>query len=374
MTAAGLGFGLMRLPLRESNDPKDVDMDAVDRMVDAFISSGWDYFDTGYFYHQGRSEPTAGAAIADRHPRGSFRLATKMPLRALKEKGDPERFFSEQLSRCHVDMFDSYLMHNLCRGFREATDRTDAFGFCLRMRDEGRIGRLGMSFHDDPSYLREVLDTFDGIEFVQLQINYLDWENPSVRARECYEIVREHDLPIVVMEPVKGGVLSDVPGDVEALLRSVEPDWSPASWALRFVAGLDGVETVLSGMSDMGQLEDNMSTFRDVRPLDDEHMEVLRKAAVMISSVTAVPCTGCGYCTEVCPKAIPIPDYFSIYNNHMRIPEGRPSPHPFYYMNRSHGVSKASDCIGCRRCEAVCPQHIKVRDLMPDVARKLETL
>lgn len=336
---AELGFGLMRLPLIDPEDPTSVDIPQLETMVDTFLASGFDYFDTAYLYHKGMSERVVRKVLSERHPRERFRLASKMPLMAINVPEDHERVFSEQLERCGVDYFDSYLVHNACRGLYDTADRLGTFDYVRSLKEDGRVRRIGFSIHDDAEFLERILEENDDYDFVQLQINYLDWDSPAIQARECYEVARRHHKPIVVMEPVKGGALADVPERVRALFSEADSDATPASWAMRFVAGLEGVETVLSGMSDMSQVEDNISTMACLRPMD-----------------------------------IPIPDYFQIYNSARMAPAKGLPPQRFYYLNRSKGHGKASDCIGCGRCEVNCPQHLPIRKDLEDVAGLLERL
>lgn len=372
---AELGFGLMRLPLADPEDNGSVDIAILEEMVDGFLEAGMTYFDTAYYYHGGRSEEAIGRALAERHARGSFKLATKLPLKLLVDEKDPKaqrRIFDEQLARCGVDRFDSYLIHNVCRSFYPAAERLDSFGFLRELKEAGLIGRMGFSIHDDAGFLERVLDEHDDVDFVQLQVNYLDWDAPVVQSRRCCEVARSRGIPIVVMEPVRGGALADIPEEARAVLERECPGESPVSLALRFAAGVEGVETVLSGMSDSAQLRENVATMRDPKPLDDGELAALRKVAGIIGSRTAVPCTGCGYCLDGCPMNIPIPDYFTIYNNAARAPAKGLQPQRFYYLNRSAGHGKASDCIGCGRCETDCPQHIAIREKLVDVASLLE--
>lgn len=371
---AELGFGLMRLPLIDPEDPTSVDIPQLETMVDTFLASGFDYFDTAYLYHKGMSERVVRKVLSERHPRERFRLASKMPLMAINVPEDHERVFSEQLERCGVDYFDSYLVHNACRGLYDTADRLGTFDYVRSLKEDGRVRRIGFSIHDDAEFLERILEENDDYDFVQLQINYLDWDSPAIQARECYEVARRHHKPIVVMEPVKGGALADVPERVRALFSEADPDATPASWAMRFVAGLEGVETVLSGMSDMSQVEDNISTMAGLRPLDESGLDLVRRAAGIINESIAIQCTSCGYCLKDCPMDIPIPDYFQIYNSARMAPAKGLPPQRFYYLNRSKGHGKASDCIGCGRCEANCPQHLPIRKDLEDVAGLLERL
>ena len=370
---ADLGFGLMRLPLRDPDDQTSIDMDTLKVMVDEFLDAGFDYFDTAYYYHANSSERAIREALVERHPRSSFRLATKMPMKLLESEEQQEAIFREQLSNCGVEYFDCYLLHNICRSYYPTAERLHTFDFLMRMREEGRIRRLGFSIHDDAEFLERVLDAHgDHTDFVQLQVNYLDWDNPDTQARRCCEVCESRGIPVIVMEPVKGGALAKVPPEVEAMFAEAAPGMSPASWAMRFVGGLGCVETVLSGMTDPDQMRDNIRTMRDFRPLDEREMEVLGKAIGIINAPVAVPCTGCRYCVDDCPKAIAIPEYFSIYNDAVNAPSKGLPPQRFYYMNLVGRHGKASDCIGCGRCEASCPQHLPIREHLRDVADMFE--
>ena len=349
---ADLGFGLMRLPLRDPDDQTSIDIDTLKVMVDEFLDAGFDYFDTAYYYHANSSERAIREALVERHPRGSFRLATKMPMKLLESEEQQEAIFKEQLSNCGVEYFDCYLLHNICRSYYPTAERLHTFDFLMRMRDEGRIRRLGFSIHDDADFLERVLDAHgDHTDFVQLQVNYLDWDNPDTQARRCCEVCESRGIPVIVMEPVKGGALARVPPEVESMFAEAAPGMSPASWAMRFVGGLGCVETVLSGMTDPDQMRDNIRTMRDFRPLDDREMEILGRAV---------------------GKAIAIPEYFSIYNDAVNTPSKGLPPQRFYYMNLVGRHGKASDCIGCGRCEASCPQHLPIREHLRDVADMFE--
>lgn len=361
-----LGFGTMRMPLHNPEDPTDVDLEQVCQMVDAFLEQGFTYFDTAYMYHKYESERVVKKALVDRYPRDHFLLADKLPLSHLKQKEDMERFFGEQLEKCGVEYFDYYLLHNVSRAYYEVAERLDAFGFVMEKKKEGKIRKLGFSFHADAELLEHILKTHPEVEFVQLQLNYIDWDSLSIQSRACYEVCRRYGKEVVVMEPVKGGILASVPEAADELMRRHAPDLSPASWAIRFAASLDGVITVLSGMSNMEQLLDNTSYMKEFRPLDEEEKKIVEQVTAIINASIAVACTGCQYCVEGCPKSIPIPRYFAMYNQFQLFADKSNSRGYYANYKGTHGLAK--DCISCRKCETICPQHLKISELMKDVS------
>ena len=378
MATKKLGFGFMRLPLKDQNDPASIDLDAVKQMVDAFLERGFTYFDTAYMYHGGQSERAIREALVKRHDRDSFTLATKLPSMFLKNEGDQERIFEEQLEKCGVEYFDYYLLHNLNTSYYEAVKRFDSFAFVQKKKEEGKIRHMGFSFHDTPELLDEILTAHPETEFVQLQINYMDWESQSIQSRLCWEVARKHDKPVVVMEPVKGGMLAALPEKAEQLLKEHQPERSLPSWAIRFAAGLEGVMMVLSGMSGMEQLLDNAGYMQNFEPLSGDEQALLQQVVQSINETIAIPCTACEYCVKGCPKNIAIPKYFSMYNmdNREKLRTGDPNRwtiNELYYANMAKTFGKASDCIGCRKCEQSCPQHIEITKWLRKVADVFET-
>ncbi len=366
-----LGFGFMRLPVLDENDASAVDLEQLYRMVDKFIEKGFTYFDTAYVYHKQQSEVFLRKALVERYPRDSFSIATKMPMPFINSPEDNAKIFNEELEKCGVEYFDYYLLHAMNRPRFEKAKQMGSFEYLQQMKAEGKIKKLGFSYHDDVTLLEEMLNTWD-VDFVQLQINYLDWENPSIQAKECYELCCRYNKPVVVMEPIKGGSLVEIPDEAKELFKSANPDISVASWAVRYAASLDNVMMVLSGMSSLWQLEDNISYMENFVPLNDEEYKVIDKVVDIINSSIAIPCTACGYCVDGCPMQIPIPKYFALYNAHVQGINKGFSTSQTYYRNMIETQTKASRCIGCGACEAACPQHLSIIDGLKKVVEELE--
>lgn len=351
-----LGFGAMRLPLKDANDKTSIDQDVLNQMVDIFMKAGFTYFDTAYLYHDEMSEPALKKALVDRYPRERFVLADKMPTVIVKSADDYERYFANQLERTGAGYFDYYLMHNMGKDRYAKTLELGGFEFAAKKKAEGKIKKFGFSFHDDAETLESILKAHPEVDFVQLQINYLDWDNDIIQSRKCYKTATRYHKPVVVMEPVKGGMLANLPQNAEALFKAHNATASPASYALRFAASLDNVMMVLSGMNTLEQMLENTRIMDESKPLTDEERILLQKVTESINESIAVPCTSCGYCMEVCPKNIAIPGLFGIYNNYKIT--GNFSN--MYYNRTVYEKGKASDCIACHLCEKNCPQHIRI--------------
>ncbi len=367
------GFGCMRLPVLQADQPDSFDYEKIEQLFDAFLKKGFTYFDTAYTYHGYHAEEAVRKALTERYPRDSFRLATKMPLRDFRDADDMERIFSEQLEHCGVEYFDYYLLHNMGTNVYEKCKKYDAFGFVERKKAERKIRQIGMSFHDTPELLDEILAQYGGmLDFIQLQINYMDWEQPNVQSRRCLEIAHRYGKPVTVMEPCKGGTLVNLPQEADGLLKQARPDKSNASWAMRFAASQEGVTRVLSGMNTMEQIEDNGDTFLNFEPIAPQEQKIIDQVREIIEKNTPIPCTGCAYCTHGCPKNIAIPQYFALFNNVSRT-TGSFSSQAAYYNNISLNYGKASDCIGCGQCEKACPQHLPIKQFLKEVAEKFES-
>ena len=362
-----LGFGLMRLPEKDGK----IDIERVKIMVDRYMQSGMNYFDTAYVYHGGKSEVAAREALVKRYPRDSFMLATKLPAWEIKKAEDVERIFNEQCERAGVDYFDFYLLHSIEEGSNyDIYEKYDCFNWGIKKKEEGKIRHLGFSFHGSPELLTKVLDKHQEIEFVQIQLNYLDRTNPVVRSQALYDILHDRDIPIIVMEPVRGGMLAKLDPEMEAKLKKEQPDKSVASWALRFVGSLPGVMTILSGMSTEEQMDDNIGTFTDFEPLSDEEFKIINEVTEEILRIPQIGCTDCKYCTPGCPMNISIPDIFRTINTLRRYPDDWRSKN-FYEGVASRG-GRAADCVGCGQCQAVCPQHLPIIELLKEAAEILD--
>lgn len=361
-----LGFGMMRLPMVSGTS--DVDMAQIMKMVDAFLAGGFTYVDTAFGYMQGKSEEITREALVDRYPRDAFLLATKLPPWELKAKEDMERVFSTQLRRTNAGYFDYYLLHAMGRGNLQTVNELDAWGFLRQKKAEGLVRHIGFSFHDNAQTLDEILSAHPEIEFVQLQLNYVDWEDDKVQARLCYETARKHGKSVVIMEPVKGGALATLNPEARAALEAAKPGQSPASWAMRYAASLEGVITVLSGMSTLAQMEENIQTLTGFTSITDTERETIAKVNAILAATETTPCTDCKYCTEKCPQNIPIPEIIRTNNGYKLY--GHADKGHYGFVTRGKG--KASDCIACGVCEGRCPQHIEIIDVLKECAARFE--
>ena len=355
-----LGFGLMRLPMLG----EEVDLEQTKQMVDKFLEAGFTYFDTAYGYLGGKSEEAVKTALVDRYPRESFQLATKLPAWAgAQTAGEAKEMLQTSLRRTGAGYFDFYLLHNCGDDRTQAFDKFGIWDYALEMKEKGLLKHVGFSFHDKADVLDELLTKHPEMEFVQLQINYADWEDDNVQSRRCYEVARKHNKPVIIMEPVKGGALAALPEKAGRLLEKLSPDASQASYAIRFAESLPEVEIVLSGMNTMEQLLDNLACRQ---PLTEYEQSVLFEAAGLLRNSIAVPCTGCGYCVSGCPKKIHIPEYFRLYNEYKQNPGDGWKIAPVYQNMTASGGGPA-DCIGCKKCEGSCPQTLPITKFLSDV-------
>lgn len=366
-----LGFGLMRLPLTDANDKESIDIETLKEMVDTFMEQGFTYFDTAWMYCAFKSENAVKEALTDRYPRDRYTLTTKLHASYLKTKEDRDRIFEEQRQKTGVDYFDYYLIHAIDQELYSIYNEMDCFNWLIEKKKQGLVKHIGFSYHDSAEFLDQVLTEHPEMEFVQLQMNYLDWESAEVQSRKCYEVASKHGKPVIVMEPVKGGILADVPAEVRESFAAYHPDLSVPSWAIRFVASLDNVAMVLSGMSNMEQLMDNISYMKEFVPMNAEETELVHKAAEMIKDSIAIPCTGCSYCTEGCPMQIAIPDLFRVYNKSKRgeITDVEANEE---YRQLTESGGKARECLACGQCQVACPQHLEIINYLKDVAKCME--
>ena len=359
------GFGCMRLPM----NGKEVDLDEFNAMVDLFMESGFNYFDTARVYIEEQSETAIRECISKRYPRESFILTDKLSGSLFKTEEEIRPLFNKQLESCGVDYFDFYLMHAQTASLYETYKKCRAYEQAFELKKEGKIRHVGISFHDKAAVLEKILTEYPDIEVVQLQLNYLDYDDPAVEARKCSEVCNKFDKPIIVMEPVKGGNLADLPEKAAKIIENLNGG-TAASYAIRFAAGVKGVAMVLSGMSDLKQMQDNVSFMKDFKPLDDTETKAVKGVVDVFNSLRLIPCTACRYCIDGCPKHISIPDLFSCLNSMELHRDWNAS---YYYGEVcTKDSGKASDCIECGKCEKACPQHFEIRKLLKKVADEFE--
>jgi predicted aldo/keto reductase-like oxidoreductase len=353
-----LGFGLMRLP-KMPDDNTQIDVEQVKTMVDLFLDAGLKYFDTAYVYDGGKSEEAIKKALVDRYPRDKYFLATKLNAwMGCSDEASAKQEFYTSLERTGAGYFDFYLLHALQTENYKKYDEYHTWDFVRELKAKGLIKHWGFSFHSDPVLLDQLLTAHPDVDFIQLQINYADWNDKTVASKANYEVARKHGVPVVIMEPVKGGILANPPENVKKLMKEVDPDLSYPSWAIRFAASLDGVITVLSGMSNVDQMKDNLSYMKDFKPLTENEQKIINKAQDILKSLVSIPCTACHYCTPGCPQHIGIPDIFAA-RNMLYVYGNKDSAAREYGFATSHG-GKASDCIECGQCERACPQQINI--------------
>ena len=362
-----LGFGLMRLPEKDG----EIDLEQVCNMVDAYMEKGFNYFDTAYVYHGGNSEKIVKEALVKRYPREAFTVATKLPAWAMQTKEDRDKVFNEQLERTGLEYIDYYLLHSVEDGNNyDMYEKLDCFSWGVQKKAEGKIKNFGFSYHGTPELLVEILDKHPEIEFVQIQLNYADWDNQVVHSGKLYEILHERNIPMIIMEPVKGGTLASMTPELEEIFRAARPNDSVASWALRFVGSLPGIATILSGMSTEEQMADNLKTFTNFEPLTDDEKEIIAQVTKKMLEVPLIQCTNCRYCVDGCPMKISIPDIFRAVNTKRKFPNDM-RPH-FFYGGLVDRSGRAGDCIGCGQCEGVCPQHLSIIDYLKEASEQFD--
>ena len=347
------GFGMMRLPMAG----EEVDIPQTSAMVDAFLASGFNYFDTAHPYIRGKSELAIRQCLTSRYPRQQYLLANKLSGSCFEKEEDIEPFFQSQLEACGVDYFDFYLLHAVSEKQDAHFTKTNAYEAAKKLKEQGRVRHLGFSFHDSADFLDRYLSAHPEMEFVQIQFNYADYEDPRVESRKCYEVCRKHGKPVLIMEPVKGGSLVNLPQEALELMAQ-----SPASYAIRYAAGFEGVVMVLSGMSDMAQMEDNLAAMTEFKPLDTKEQQMIDQVRTLYQAQHRIPCTACRYCTDGCPASVPIPEAFALLNQ-KRAGEGQPDED--YAALSVH----ADACVECGKCEGECPQHLHIRRLLKEVTK-----
>lgn len=361
-----LGFGLMRLPKKDEK----IDVEQVKVMVDQFLAAGFTYFDTAWAYPG--SEEAIKEALVERYPRDQFLLATKNAAWInCKTRAEAIEQFNTSLRQTGAGYFDFYLLHNLGETRTQFFEDFDMWHFVAEKKAEGLIKHIGFSFHSTPEELEDILTKHPEAEFVQLQINYADWENPAIQSRACYEVARKHGKPVIILEPVKGGLLANPPEAIASIFKGADQSKSAASWAIRFAASQEGVITVLSGMSNKEQMQDNLSYMKDFKTLSSTEMEVIHEAQRALKEIPLIPCTTCNYCAKVCPKNIGISGSFTAMNINLLYKDLTKAKSQEKWLVSGHGKERASACIKCGACEKVCPQHIAIREELERVVHTI---
>ena len=358
------GFGCMRLPMNNGS----VDNDEFCKMIDTFIENGFNYFDTAHGYHGGLSEKALKECLTSRYPRESYVFTNKLSSSYFKKEEDIRPFFEQQLKDCGVEYFDFYLMHAQDKNLFEKFKACRAYETSIELLKEGKIKHFGLSFHDKAEVLEQILTEYPEIEVVQIQFNYVDYDDASVQGKKVYEVCRKFNKPIIVMEPVKGGRLVNLPEDAQKIFDGLN-NGSNASYAIRFAASFEGVFMVLSGMGNMNMINDNLGYMKDFKPLDESEMEAVWRVCDIFKSQQRISCTACKYCLEVCPSQIPIPSLFACMNDKKMFNNWNSA---YYYSIYTKNAPKASDCIKCGACEDICPQHLPIRELLCEVAKEFE--
>ena len=366
------GFGCMRLPLTDKNDPTSIDQELFNEMVDIYMEKGYNYFDTSYAYHNGMSEVAIRKAVVERYPRDSFKICDKMPTWALSSAEDNDKFVGEMLERLGIDYFDVFFIHNINTPWIKNAKKANTFEYIRKMKENGTAKQIGISFHDKADLLKEVLDEYgDLLDIVQLELNYLDWEDPSIESHKCYDLCVEHGIDVYVMEPLKGGVIVNPNDEIKQDFKQFSPNKSIASMAIRFCASLEQVKVVLSGMSRMDDLIDNCDTYDNFEPISEEENEFLEKMALKLKENLAVPCSECGYCVDACPEMIPIPNYFNLYNTSKNQPES--DIYRLYFDKLADEKVSAEECTYCGTCLDYCTQKIDIPEELEKVCEHFQS-
>ena len=366
------GFGCMRLPQTDATDPRSIDQELFNKMVDFYMKKGFNYFDTSYAYHQGTSEIAIRKALVERYPRETFQICDKMPTWALTSESDNDKFTNEMLERLGIDYFDVFFIHNINTPWYKLAETHNTFEYVKKMKEKGIARKIGFSFHDTSDLLEKVLDKYgDIMDIVQLELNYLDWEDPAIEARKCYELCVRHGLDVYVMEPLKGGVIVNPNDEIAEEFKNFNPEKSIASFALRFCASLEQVKMVLCGMNSMEDMLDNCDTFENFEVLSDDESEFLENMALKLKESVAVACSECGYCIDACPEMIPIPEYFTLYNLSKNQPKS--NIYRLYFDKLADEKVPADECTYCGTCIDYCTQKIDIPEELENVFEHFQT-